>query len=130
MRALIFLLAAAVALIGCDTPGPGFRGVEPVRITVRGDVFDVRVDGVQAEAMRLNARWAPNLDSVAPNGVAAIEKVSGCRVRRLDGDAALMTARLDCGQQLAPLPRNQSYECDAYKVFDGLAELECRPAPP
>ncbi|SEK44536.1 hypothetical protein [Roseovarius nanhaiticus] len=123
----MILIVAALALMACDTPGPAFRGVEPVRIGLRGDVFDVRVDGVQAQAMRLNARWAPNLDSVAPNGVLAIEEVSGCRVRKLYGDAALMTARLDCGQKLEPLPRGFAYDCDVYKIFDGLAELDCRP---
>ncbi|MFX0543923.1 hypothetical protein ACEWPL_000065 [Roseovarius sp. S1116L3] len=123
------LIVAALALAACNTPGPGFRGVEPVRISLRGDVFDVRVDGVRAEAMRVNQRWAPNLNSVAPNAVAAIEEVSGCRVRKLDGDAALMTARLDCGQKLEPLPRGFSYDCDVYKIFDGLAELTCRPRP-
>ncbi|MFD0859124.1 hypothetical protein [Roseovarius aquimarinus] len=125
----MILLAAAVMLMACNTPGPGFRGVEAQRISLGGDVFDVRVDGLRAEAMRLNARWAPRLSSAAPNGALAIEKVSGCKVRALDGDAALMTARLDCGQRLEPLPRAQSYRCDAYKIFDGIAELECRPAP-
>jgi len=129
MKNIIALLVAALLLVACDTPGLAFRGIEPVRITVRGDVFDVRVDGVRAEAIRLNTRWAPRLASVAPNGTAAIEQVSGCRVRKLEGDAALMTARLDCGQPLEPLPRRFSYDCDVYKVFDGLAELECRPRP-
>jgi len=125
----MILIVAALALMACDTPSPRFRGVEPVRIGLRGDVFDVRIDGVRAEAMRLNTRWAPNLDSVGPNGVTAIEEVSGCRVRKLYGDAALMTARLDCGQKLEPLPRGFTYTCDVYKIFGGLAELECRPDP-
>jgi hypothetical protein len=125
MKHALIALLAVLFLIGCNTPGPSFRGVEPVRISVRGDVFDVRIDGVRAEAMRLNSRWAPRLDAVAPQGVAAIERVSGCRVRKLYGDAAMMTARLDCGQRLAPLPRGNSYDCDVYEIVDGLAELTC-----
>lgn len=121
----MILIVAALGLMACDTPGPAFRGVEPVRISLRGDVFDVRVDGATAEAMRLNTRWAPRLASAGANGALAIEKVSGCRVRKIYGDAALMTARLDCGQPLAPLPPGGVFECDVYKVFDGLAELEC-----
>ncbi len=109
----------------CNTPGPAFRGIEPTRITVGGSTFDVRVDDTRAEAIRLNTQWAPRLGAVAPQGVAAIERVSGCRVRRLDGDAALMTARLDCGQPLTPLPRGTTYDCDVYRVVDGLAELTC-----
>ncbi|WP_324751515.1 hypothetical protein [Roseovarius sp. Pro17] len=121
----LFAATALLFVVACNTPGPAFRGVEPVRITVQGDTFDVRVDGLQAEAMRLNTRWAPRLDAVAPQGTAAIEQVSGCRVRKLDGDAALMTARLDCGQRLAPLPRGNTYDCDVYEIVGGLAELTC-----
>lgn len=124
------LFAPLVLLIvpfcgGCDTTGPGFRGIAATRITVGGDTFDVRVNGTRAEAIRLNSRWAPRLASVAPQGVAAIERVTDCRVRKLDGDAAVMTARLDCGQPLAPLPRGTIYDCDVYSVWDGLAELTC-----
>jgi hypothetical protein len=88
-------------------------------------MFDVRVDGTRAEAIRLNTRWAPRHSAIAPFGVAAIEKVSGCRVRKLSGDQALMTASLDCGQPLRPLPRGTQYDCDVYTVTDGLAELNC-----
>ncbi len=118
-------MTLALLLAGCNTPGPAFRGIDPVRITVRGDMFDVRVDHLRAQAIRLNMRWTPNINAVAPQGVAAIERVSGCRVRKLDGDAAVMTARLDCGQRLAPLPRGQEYDCDVYEIVDGLAELSC-----
>lgn len=126
MKILLALIMATLLLGGCNTPGPAYRGVDPVRITVRGDVFDVRVDGARAQAIRLNTRWAPRLSAVAPQGVAAIEQVSGCRVRKLDGDAALMTARLDCGQQLTPLPQGREYDCDAYESVGGLAELTCQ----
>lgn len=126
MRCLLAFTTLALLVGGCNTPGPAFRGIDPVRITVRGDVFDVRVDGLRAQAMRLNTRWAPRLSAVAPQGVAAIEQVSGCRVRKMDGDAALMTARLDCGQQLAPLPRGHEYDCDVYESVGGLAELTCQ----
>lgn len=117
----------ALLLMSCDTPGLAFRGVEPVRIAVGKSVFDVRVDGLRAEAIRLNTEWAPRLEAVAPRGVLAIERVSGCKVRRLDGDAAQMTARLNCGGRQAPLPRGTDYACDVFEVFDGLAELSCEP---
>ncbi len=127
MRDLTCYLVPLAMLLcsACNTPGPGFRGIEATRITVGGSTFDVRVAGTRAEAIRLNSEWAPRLDAVAPQGVAAIERVSGCRVRKLDGDAALMTARLDCGQPLAPLPRGNTYDCDVYTVVDGLGELTC-----
>ncbi|WP_207768722.1 hypothetical protein [Pelagivirga sediminicola] len=121
----VLLPLGVLLLAACNTPGPGFRGVEATRVTVKGVTFDVRVDGTRAEAMRRNGQWAPRLGAVAPQAVAAIERVSGCRVRRLDGDAALMTAWLDCGQRQAPLPRGNTYDCDVYSISDGLAELTC-----
>lgn len=130
MKYAPFLIAAFAFfyLAACNTPGLGFGGIDPVRITVQGSVFDVRIDGNRAEAIRTNTQWAPRLEAVAPQGVAAIETVSGCRVRKLDGDAAQMTARLDCGQALDPLPRGNTYDCDVYNVTDGLAELTCESA--
>lgn len=124
-HALRLTILTVLLCSACDTPGQAFRGVAATRIAVGGATFDVRIDGVRAQAIRLNRQWAPRLSSVAPQGVAAIEKVSGCRVRRLDGDAALMTARLDCGQPLKPLPRGHTYDCDVYSITDGLAELDC-----
>ncbi|MBZ8117321.1 hypothetical protein KUD11_01530 [Roseovarius sp. LXJ103] len=123
----LLLLPLAVLLAACDTPGPDFRGVEPVRISVGQSVFDVRVDGLRAEAIRLNAEWAPRLEAVASRGVMAIEEVSGCQVRDLDGDPAQMTARLNCGGRKAPLPRGTEYSCDVFAVSGGLAELSCEP---
>lgn len=120
---LLFLLAA------CNTPGPGFHGLAPTRVTVGQSVFDIRHDGTRAEAIRVNTEWAPRPAAVAPRAVAAIEAVSGCRVRKLDGDQSRMTARLDCGGPLEPLPRTRRYDCEAYIVTEGLAELECLPDP-
>ena len=96
------------------------------RITIDHSTFDVRVDGTRAEAIRLNSEYAPRLAAVAPRGVYAIEKVSGCRVRKLEGDAALMQAWLDCGGRLAPLPRDVAFECELDVIFDSFADLTCR----
>ena len=82
--ALLLLLAA------CNTPSPGFYGGEPVRMHLGGSTFDIRVKGRRAEAIRLNMEWAPRLSSVGEKAVLAIEKVSGCEVARLKGDAALV----------------------------------------
>lgn len=121
------LLFPCLWVMACDTSGPGFQGVPPTRVTIGQSVFDVRIDGTRAEAIRLNTEWAPRLAAVAPRGVAAIEAVSGCRVRKLDGDAAWMTARLDCGGPLQPIPKTRLYSCDAYVIVDGIAELDCLP---
>jgi hypothetical protein len=120
---LCLLLIAA-----CDTPSPAFRGVEPVRIKVGHSMFDIRVQGRRAEAIRLNAEWAPRLEAVAPRAVAAIEAVSRCRVDRLDGDQALMTARLDCGAGPPPGPVfPDRLDCEYYELGEAYGALICRP---
>jgi len=121
----LFLLLTA-----CNTPSPGFYGVEPVRMHLGGSTFDIRVKGRRAEAIRLNMEWAPRLASVGDKAVLAIEKVSGCEVARLKGDAALVEARLDCGSGPPP-PRPPSgelfCEMDLHETGE-TGSLYCVPA--
>lgn len=131
------MIALAVALLAaCNTPHPRFRGVEPVRITVGKSTFDVRVKGREAEAIRLNAEWAPRMEAVAPRAVMAIEKVSGCTVRRLDGDQAQAFAKLNCGKDAAPMraaPGRVQYDCDIDDLYvnrglgEQITEMTCTP---
>ncbi|MCM2563086.1 hypothetical protein M8744_13100 [Lutimaribacter sp. EGI FJ00013] len=93
-------------------PSPGFRGVDPVRVTVPPSVFDVRVQGSQAEAIRLNVEYAPRMGPIGPRAVLAIEQVSGCTVRRQGGDQAMIRASLNCGGRKAkPRLTSPSYSC-------------------
>lgn len=104
-----------LVLVGCDTPSIKFRGIDPVRISVGKSTFDVRIDGDRAEAIRINTEWAPRLEAVAPRAVAAIEKVSGCKVTKLGGDQAMILARLKCSGGTGPMimdPGPTGYECD------------------
>jgi len=117
------MITALIMLTACNTPGLKFRGIEPQRISVGKSTFDVRVDGTHAEIIRLNPEWSPRLAAVAPRMVAAIEAVSGCKVRRLDGDQALATASLNCGGTLAPLPKSRAYECVIDDLHDDDADL-------
>ncbi len=125
MRLLLGFFILCVA--GCNTPGAEFRGIDPVRISIGQSVFDIRVEGLRAQAIRVNAEIAPRLASVAPRGVLAIERVSGCRVRRLTGDQAVMLARLDCGGSLPPLPGPKGYDCVIEGEYKGYADLICEP---
>ncbi|KPP84383.1 MAG: hypothetical protein HLUCCO07_09160 [Rhodobacteraceae bacterium HLUCCO07] len=131
-----WILPCLVILAGCDTPHPRFAGVEPVRITVGQSTFDIRVRDRKAEAIRRNAEWAPRPEAVAPRAVAAIERVSGCTVRRLDGDQAQFFAWLKCGRGDRPmeiLPGRIEYECDIEDAYvdRGLGEtvtgMTCTP---
>ncbi|KJS43015.1 MAG: hypothetical protein VR71_12185 [Roseovarius sp. BRH_c41] len=114
-----------IALVGCNSPGPAFQTLTPQRITIGHSAFDVRIAGTRAQAMRVSPEWAPRLAAVAPRGVAAIEAVSGCRVARLWGDAAVMEAQLDCGAGLPSLPPPQILECEQEPVFRGYVDLIC-----
>lgn len=124
----VIALAGLLALPGCNMPGPAFRGIDPVRVTVGKSTFDVRVDGLRAQAIRLNMEWAPGRDAVAPRAVAAIEQVSGCSVSRLDGDQAVIVAGLDCGGGAPPVPPEPaSLACEVVFIGGAEADLFCDP---
>ena len=88
-----FLFALGL-LAACDTPSPDFRGVPAHSVAMGESIFVIRIKGLRAEAIRTNMQWAPRMAATAPQGVAAIEAVSGCRVDTLTGDQAMMQARL------------------------------------
>lgn len=130
------LSIAAFVLIGCNAPTRDFRGLDAVRITVEKSTFDIRVDGNRAEAIRTNAEYAPRLEIVAPRAFVAIEKVSGCKVRRLGGDQILIHATLRCGKNTAPLPplpQTIRYECQIEDFYSNsglgqeITEMRCDP---
>ncbi len=94
-----------VLLVACDTPSRAYKGVPASRVSVDTSVFDIRIKDNRAEAIRVNVEWAPSSKSVETRAVAAIEKVSGCKVKRLRGDQAMMIADLKCiGSHLPPAP--------------------------
>ena len=117
---LSFAIAAAAALAGCATPDTAYRGIPAVRMDMGGSLFDIRVKGRRAEAIRRNPQWAPRLASVGVPAVLAIEAVSGCRVARLTGDQARMQATLDCGVgPPPPLPGAGELFCEIDTHGDG-----------
>lgn len=109
---LIFVLALHVS--ACNVPSAAFRGVVPVRVEVGGSVFDVRVRGRRAEAMRVNPQYAPRFGPIRGRAAFAMEQVSGCHVVRMKGDQALAIGSLDCGDGVAP-------------VILEPVEIECEP---
>lgn len=121
------LIAIMLLITGCGAPGLEFRDIPATRVHIGQSIFDVRIKGTRAEAIRRNAENAPRLAAVAPRGVHAIEEVSGCRVRKLEGDAAVMQAWLDCGGRLEPLPRDIEFECSLDVIYDSFADLTCEP---
>lgn len=118
-------MSVCAALAGCGLAGPHFRDVPATRVTVDGSTFDVRVRSGLAEAVRLNAEYAPRFGAMAGRARTAIEQVSGCDVTEMRGDAAQATGVLDCGDGSLPgWAPGQAWECfaiDGY-VSPGLGE--------
>ncbi|MFD1509583.1 hypothetical protein [Lacimonas salitolerans] len=127
------LCLVVLMLAACNTPSPGFRGIDPVRVKVGPSVFDVRVQDGQAEALRINSDYAPRMGPIGPRATLAIEQVSGCTVRRLGGDQAMIRASLNCGKVDAPPPVPPSYSCAVFtRPADGadgarIEEIVCDP---
>lgn len=94
MRYLVVPLLLFLA--ACNTPGPPFQDVDPVRLQVAGSTFDVRVRGELAEAIRINSQYAPRLGPIGPRAAFAMAKASGCEVEGVLGDQAVVTGILDC----------------------------------
>lgn len=130
MRVCIVLSIALLA--SCANETRHFRGVDPVRLTVDGSSFDIRLRGNLAEAVRVNPQYAPRLGPLRIQAGFAMEQVSGCRVTGLLGDQAVMTGVLDCST-VTQLPVVPEYSCvDVVLWFQdrahaGGAEYTCSP---
>ena len=113
MRALMAILVCT--LTACSTPGRHFRGIDPVRITVEGSVFDIRVRGNLAEAIRINPQYAPRLGPLAGRAALAMAQVSECNVVQILGDQAVLTGILQCADTAPQYPAAvpQGYDCSA-----------------
>lgn len=96
MKPAFLFIAILFGLAACNTPGPHFRGLTATRIEVDGSLFDVRIRGEMAEAMRVNPEYAPRFGPIRNRAALAMFAVSGCEVRDVLGDQALATGVLDC----------------------------------
>ena len=129
--------AVCLLVLGaCDMPGTHFENVPATRVTVDGSIFDIRVRGRLAEAVRSNPQYAPRLGAIRSRAAFAMAKVSGCKVREVRGDPALLTGILACKGQPVPRalpPMPLSYSCLelAGWVRDGegspYVDYECTP---
>ncbi len=111
---LRLLVIPIVLLSACGTPGPYFRSAPVTRIAVDGSVFDVRVRGDLAEAIRMNVQYAPRFGPIRARAAFAMAKASGCRVTEVRGDQAVATGILACdgGPPSRAFPRETgSFSC-------------------
>ncbi|MEX0318476.1 MAG: hypothetical protein AB3N21_11025 [Ruegeria sp.] len=128
----LFLLAA------CATVTPHFRGVPATRVKVADSVFDVRVRGNLAEAIRVNRQYAPRLGPIRERAGVAMAQVSGCEVIEVLGDAAVTTGVLGCDREagewlLKTIIATPRYDCIENSAWvnagpgPNYAEFECYP---
>lgn len=98
MRFLPVLICSLVMLFaaGCNMPSAGFSGLPVQQVIVDGSVFDVRVKGAQAEAIRINMEYAPRFGPIRDRAGRAMAQASGCKVVHVVGDQAVAIGRLNC----------------------------------
>lgn len=96
---LAFLAGLALALSACASPSPRMMAGEHHKTVVSGTAFTVFRKGDEVEVYRTTPEMLPRLSDVFAKAEIAIRQTTGCAVRNgsLVGDAALMTAILDCG---------------------------------
>ena len=97
-----FVVFALVALTACDTGTPPYFGLTPTRVVVDDMVFDVRVRGLMAEALRQEVMWPPSHEYAAHRAAAAMREVTGCEVVQVRGDPSVVEGRLSCQGHTAP----------------------------
>ncbi|MAU51620.1 MAG: hypothetical protein CMN17_04420 [Roseovarius sp.] len=124
MRRLLPLLLLAA----CNAPSPAFQGLSPARVSVGESVFEIRIRGRHAQAIRVSREWAPRMASVAPRAAAAIAGLSGCAAPRLWGDQAVMEAVLICTPgSRAARGVARPHACRAVPTQRRLTEMACQP---
>ncbi|WP_424832619.1 hypothetical protein [Ruegeria sp.] len=127
-------LFAFLFLTACSGGTPHFRDQPATRVSVNGSIFDVRVRGELAEAVRVNPQYAPRLGPIRDRAALAMAQVSGCPLLDVLGDAAVTVGVLGCDRELGEklifgALMMRSYECVDYGYYRdyGYQVFECTP---
>ncbi|MEM7320883.1 MAG: hypothetical protein AAF408_17910 [Pseudomonadota bacterium] len=92
-------LFPVLLLMACADVHPHFQGVAVTRVKVDDSVFDVRVRGDLAEAVRVNPQYAPRFGPIRARAGIAMRQVSGCSVLDVLGDQAVALGVLGCSPE-------------------------------
>lgn len=94
----VLILALAATLAACASPSPQMMRGEKLQTEVAGSRFTIWRKGEMVEIYRTSPEMLPRLSEVMAKAEIAVTRTTGCAVKpgSLAGDAALMTARLDC----------------------------------
>ncbi|WP_299637188.1 hypothetical protein [uncultured Ruegeria sp.] len=129
---------APLLLAACAAGTPHFSDVPATRVAVNGSVFYVRVRGDLAEAVRINAQYAPRLGPVRDRAALAMAQVSSCPILDVLGDAAVTVGVLGCDREagkqlLLTAVSTPNYVCIDYGVYENVGDdygyqvFECTP---
>jgi hypothetical protein len=129
---------APLLMAACSAGTPHFRDVPATRVAVNGSVFDIRVRGELAEAVRVNSQYAPRLGPIRDRAALAMAQVSGCPILDVLGDAAVTIGVLGCDRKagerlLLTAVSTPNYECIDFGIYkgdgknDGYQVFECTP---
>ena len=119
----VLLVVFAGFLASCDSPSVAFMGAQKTVVTIEGSTFSVHRREDLVEVYRTSFEMLPSLPRVLRNAELAIVQATGCKVRSgsLQGDQALIKARLNCGAEAAvapAIPENLHYQCDVIDTWD------------
>jgi len=89
-------LSILLLLAACDSPSPRFIGSPKAEVEAGGMRFSIHRRGDAVEAYRLGFIFRPSEAQVLINATRAIELSTGCQVKKLSGDQALVKAILEC----------------------------------
>lgn len=116
IRWVLFLLLLAM-LPSCINTGYQFGGEPMDAGSQDGAQFNVRITSNIAQTVRRNWAWNPSFQDVAHQPAVLIERLSGCEVRWITGDASIQTLELAFdGALAAPTPRLKNvFTCDSHE---------------
>ncbi|MCT4554822.1 MAG: hypothetical protein N4A53_09070 [Pelagimonas sp.] len=128
----ILLVMTCAFLMGCDTGGPGFYGVDAVERSYDGTTFSIRVRGNLAEATRTNFEWGSDFREIWAKAGALTIHETGCKVAWYDGDGSVVRMGLSCNGQPPPMKpvKTPTLYCDLDNVterngtYSGRVECE------
>lgn len=129
-------LLPVMGLAACSAVSPHFQGVPVTRVAVSGSLFDVRVRGDLAEAVRINSEYAPRLGPIESKARFAMAQVSGCDVVGVLGDQSVTTGVLSCetrSRDWALPAATLRFDCIdggitlKEEARSGLSDIDCDP---
>jgi len=114
-------------LVACDSPSVAFMNAQKTIVVIEESTFSVYRLENRVEVYRTSFEILPKRGQVFRRAELAIEQATGCPIwqRSLEGDQALITARLDCEENAnspEAIAANLHYECEIIDYWNSVAQ--------